>query len=154
MGPMGHGVPNTLGVDQSGVEREIRTQLPGYMAMGQTGMAEMGEMADMAGMQGMEGMMSGPPNTLPMMGGEGPFGPLEMGGMFTVVKVREDLAAGDYRDPGWYANPKGTVAARVSTDPKFGSPPRRGLATSKSQTAPASKSMPDMPGMPGMKHGG
>jgi hypothetical protein len=29
-----------------------------------------------------------PGNTLPMMTGFGQFGPLEMGGMFTVVKVR------------------------------------------------------------------
>jgi hypothetical protein len=45
-----------------------------------------------------------------MMTGTGPFGPLEMGGMFTVVKVREGLAHNDYRDPGWYKHPKGTVA--------------------------------------------
>ena len=38
-----------------------------------------------------------PPNTLPMMTGTGQFGPIEMGGMFTVMKVREDLAPGDYR---------------------------------------------------------
>ena len=31
-------------------------------------------------------------------------------GMFTVVKVRPGLAAGDYRDPGPYRNPLGTVA--------------------------------------------
>ena len=37
-----------------------------------------------------------------MMTGFGQFGPIEMGGMFTVMKVREGLAAGDYRDPGWY----------------------------------------------------
>jgi len=24
--------------------------------------------------------------------------------------VRPDLAAGDYRDPGWYAHPKGSAA--------------------------------------------
>ena len=53
-----------------------------------------------------------PANTLPMMTGTGPFGPIEMGGMFTVMKVREDLAPGDYRDPGWYQHPQGTVAAR------------------------------------------
>ena len=51
-----------------------------------------------------------PDNTLPMMTGSGPFGPLEMGGMFTVVKVREGLARNDYRDPGWYRHPPGTVA--------------------------------------------
>jgi hypothetical protein len=51
-----------------------------------------------------------PDNTLPMMSGSGPFGALEMGGMFTVVKVREGLARNDYRDPGWYEHPAGTVA--------------------------------------------
>lgn len=51
-----------------------------------------------------------PQNTLPMMDGKGPFGNMEMGGMFTVLKVREGLARGDYRDPGWYQHPAGTVA--------------------------------------------
>ena len=51
-----------------------------------------------------------------MMAGKGPFGKLEMGGMFTVVKVREQVD--DYRDPGWYANPKGTVAWRVGAPGK------------------------------------
>jgi hypothetical protein len=51
-----------------------------------------------------------PENTLPMMTGFAQFGPVEMGGMFTVVKVREGLAAGDYKDPGWYQHPPGTVA--------------------------------------------
>jgi manganese oxidase len=39
--------------------------------------------------------------------------------------VRDDLAADDYRDPGWYSHPAGTVARRVSSDPDFGQPPRR-----------------------------
>ena len=43
-------------------------------------------------------------------GWRGPFGNLDMGGMFTVLKVREGLARGDYRDPGWYKHPAGTVA--------------------------------------------
>ena len=30
--------------------------------------------------------------------------------MFTVVKVREGLAKNDYKDPGWYKHPQGTVA--------------------------------------------
>ncbi|MBV6413465.1 MAG: Cell division protein FtsP [Xanthomonadales bacterium] len=119
MNAMGHEIPNTLGVDQSGVEAEIRKLLPGYMAMGQGGMAEHQEHTD-------SGHMTGPENTLPMMMGKGPFGNLEMGGMFTVVKVRDDLAAGDFRDPGWYPNPKGTVAHRISADPDFGKPARRG----------------------------
>lgn len=118
MNAMGHNIPNPLGVDQSGVESEIRRMLPGYMAMGKDGMAEHGEHTAM-------GMLHGPANTLPMMMGKGPFGPLEMGGMFTVVKVRDELANDDYSDPGWYDNPPGTVAARVSQDPEFGEPVRR-----------------------------
>jgi len=33
-----------------------------------------------------------------------------MGGMFSVVKVREGLTRNDYKDPGWYKHPAGTVA--------------------------------------------
>jgi hypothetical protein len=51
-----------------------------------------------------------PENTLPMMTGDGPFGGIEMGGMFTTLKVREGLARGDYKDPGWFQHPKGTLA--------------------------------------------
>ena len=121
MNAMGHDVPNPTGVDQSGVEDEIRQLLPGYMAMGRDGMAEHQLHVDM-------GHHPGPENTLAMMTGRGPYGNLEMGGMFTVVKVRDDLRAGDYRDPGWYDAPPGTVARRVSTDPDFGAPLRRSAA--------------------------
>ncbi len=41
-----------------------------------------------------------PDNTLPMMTGTGPFGPIEMGGMFTVMKVREGLARRRLQGPG------------------------------------------------------
>ena len=51
-----------------------------------------------------------PDNTAPMMTGRGPYGPIEMGGMFTTLKVRRNLAPGDYRDPGWYRQPPGTQA--------------------------------------------
>ncbi|GLS03712.1 exported copper oxidase [Chitiniphilus shinanonensis] len=106
MGPMGHGLPNLLGVDQRAATQRIERLFPGqhYMAMGSEGMAEMQDMAAMGD------MMPLPANTLPMMTGEGPFGPIEMGGMFTLLKVRDDLAPGDYRDPGWYRHPPGTVA--------------------------------------------
>lgn len=117
MNAMGHDLPNPTGVDQTGVEARIRRMLPGYMPMGREGMAEHQEHTD--------GGHRGPANTLPMMMGRGPFGNIEMGGMFTLVKVRDDIRAGDYGDPGWYDNPPGTVAGRVSTDRNFGSPPRR-----------------------------
>jgi hypothetical protein len=40
-----------------------------------------------------------------------------MGGMFSVVKVREGLARDDYRDPGWYQHPAGTVAYEWKGEP-------------------------------------
>ena len=118
MNAMGHNIPNPLGVDQSGVDAEIRKLLPGYMAMGENGMAEHQDHTNM-------GHAAGPANTLPMMMGIGPYGNIEMGGMFTTVKVRDDLQPGDYKDPGWYATPAGTVASRVSSNPGYGSPTRR-----------------------------
>ena len=102
MNPMGHDVPNMIGVDQSRVHKSLGNLLPGYMIMGERGMADMGEM-----------IMPLPKNTLPMMTGEGQFGPIEMGGMFTVLKIREDQAADDYTDPGWYKYPEGTVSYEV-----------------------------------------
>jgi hypothetical protein len=77
------------------------------MVMGERGMADMGEME-----------MPLPDNTLPMMTGAGPFGPIEMGGMFSVVKVREGLAANDYKDPGWYEHPAGTLAYEWTGTPE------------------------------------
>ena len=62
-------------------------------------------MADMAEME-----MPLPDNTIPMMTGAGPFGSVEMGGMFSVLKVRKNQKAGDYSDPGWHTHPAGTVA--------------------------------------------
>ena len=102
MNAMGHAIPNVLGVSQAGVEDQIQALLPGYMAMGEHGMAEHAEHAH---------HMQGPSNTLPMMGGDGPFGNVGMGGMFTILKVRDQLKDGE--DPGWYPNPPGTVASRI-----------------------------------------
>ncbi|WP_322404127.1 copper oxidase [Massilia luteola] len=98
MNAMSHDAPTLIGVDQAGVAQTINDLVPGYMVMGDKG-------GSMGGMQ-----MPLPENTLPMMAGRGPFGGIEMGGMFTVIKVREGLARGDYRDPGWYRHPAGTVA--------------------------------------------
>lgn len=99
MNAMGHDVPTMIGVDHQGVAAKINQLVPGYMVMGERGMADMGEM-----------QMPIPDNTLPMMAGDGPFGAIGMGGMFTTVKVRKDQKPGDYRDPGWYKHPAGTLA--------------------------------------------
>jgi hypothetical protein len=98
MNQMGHNLPVMTGVDQSGVAGKIDELVPGTMAMGSTGMGDMHEMD-----------MGTPRNTLPMASGEGPFGSVFMGGMFTVLKIREGLKSYD-QDPGWYEHPAGTVA--------------------------------------------
>ena len=102
MNAMGHNVPTMIGGDHRGVANRVVKLVPEYMVMGERGMADMGEME-----------MALPENTLPMMTGRGPFGAIEMGGMFTVVKIREGLGSNDYRDPGWYKHPRGTVAYKV-----------------------------------------
>ncbi len=99
MHAMGHQVPPMIGAAHRGIADKIRKLVPDYMVMGERGMGDMAEME-----------MPLPDNTLPMMTGRGPFGSVEMGGMFTVLKVRPDQKPGDYSDPGWYAHPPGTVA--------------------------------------------
>jgi manganese oxidase len=91
MNAMGHALPNMLGVEQSDLAGKIASLVPNYMSAG-------GSMDDM--------QMPLPENTLPMMTGKGPYGSIEMGGMFTAVKIRADLGHDDYRDPGWYQPPK------------------------------------------------
>lgn len=99
MNAMGHGVPTMIGVDHRKVVREITGLIPDYMVMGERGMHDMTEME-----------MPLPDNTAAMMTGEGPFGAVGMGGMFSVLKVRKDQKPRDYTDPGWYRHPPGTVA--------------------------------------------
>ncbi|PLP96534.1 multicopper oxidase family protein [Cupriavidus pauculus] len=112
MNAMGHNLPTMIGVKQKDLASRMNALVPDYMPMGQAGMADMGSME-----------MPLPENTLPMMSGQGPFGPIEMGGMFTTLKVRAGLAANDYRDPGWYRHPKGTVAFEY-TEPVAPAPRR------------------------------
>lgn len=97
MGAMGHDVPTMIGVDHRGLVQKIQRLIPDYMVMGERGMADMGEME-----------MELPENTFPMMTGTGPYGPIEMGGMFTTLKVRAEQKPGDYSDPGDYKQPPGT----------------------------------------------
>jgi hypothetical protein len=77
------------------------------MTMGQDGMGDHGEHVE-------SGHMAVPKNSIPMVGAKGPFDYITMGGMFTIVKVRENLAS--YADPGWYKHPQGTVADLARAD--------------------------------------
>ena len=98
MNQMGHNIPNMIGMDPRGYDEQVRRLLPDYMTMGQTGMGGMTEMG-----------MPMPANSIAMVGGVGPYDEITMGGMFTIVKVRENLTNYD-EDPGWYQPPLGTLA--------------------------------------------
>ncbi len=111
MNAMGHNVPTMIGVDHRGLAKKITELIPDYMVMGERGMVDMTEME-----------MPIPDNTVPMMTGEGPFGSVEMGGMFSVVKVRRDQAPNDYKNPGWFKHPKGTRATEYKQ--RLKEPPR------------------------------
>ncbi len=106
MNAMGHDVPTMIGVDHRGLIGKIQKVAPDYMLMGERGMADMGAME-----------MPLPDNTAPMMTGSGQYGPLEMGGMFTVFLVRREQKPGDYSDPGPFAHPPGTVAGEWRENP-------------------------------------
>ena len=104
MNQMGHDFPNMVGVKPEGLDEKIRPLLPAYMTHGHTGM-DMGRMAE---------VMPYPRNTISMKGATGPFGDyISMGGLFTILKVRDELASFD-EDPGWYRHPPGTVALKAS----------------------------------------
>jgi manganese oxidase len=98
MNQMGHELPNMIGMAPGQLDQRVRRLLPGYMTMGQEGMGDMGDMG-----------MPVPRNSLPMVGAAGKHDYITMGGMFTVLKVRNALSS--YRDPGWYENPSGTLAS-------------------------------------------
>ena len=124
MNAMGHDLKTFIGVAQRDLTKTIRKLVPDYMAMGSAGMAEMGSME-----------MPMPDNTLPMMTGFGQFGPIEMGGMFSVVKVREGLDRNDYKDPGWYQHPAGTVAYEFNDGvPRGAGAPERRAGTRRHRT--------------------
>ncbi|MCZ7677984.1 MAG: multicopper oxidase domain-containing protein [Sandaracinaceae bacterium] len=100
MTQMGHGNPNMVGADTRRLDRRMSRVAPDYMSMGQTGMGGMGEME-----------MPIPPNSLPMRGGPGPFSYIDMGGMFTVLKVRDEPDRADAS--GWFSHPAGTIPAQA-----------------------------------------
>lgn len=107
MNQMGHDFPNMVGMEPGDLDRRVRSLLPGYMTMGERGMDDMGEHIE-------DGHMPIPENSIPMIGAYGPFDYITMGGMFSIVKVRDQLPGGYDTDPGWYEHPAGTVASRAA----------------------------------------
>jgi hypothetical protein len=103
MNQMGHNAPNLIGVRTGGLDKRVEAVLPSYMTMGETGMSGMDEMG-----------MNKPRNSLAMVGAPGKYDYIGMGGMFTIIKVRENLTT--YDDPGWYEAPPGTLAMLADSD--------------------------------------
>ena len=103
MTQMGHSGVNFVGVDQRKIDAAAGALLPSYMTMGQTGM----------GNHGLMGMPM-PANSAPMAGTAGPKGHIDMGGMFTLLKVRDRVTG--QADPGWYADAPGTVARAATPE--------------------------------------
>jgi len=103
MNQMGHGWPNTVGVDLSDLTEELRSVFPGYMPMGSAGMGQMAQMH-----------MPLPNNSIPMKGFHGQFGKTVLGGMANILRVREHLEGS--KDPGPYEFPKGSVAYPVTPE--------------------------------------
>ncbi len=99
MTQMGHGIPNLVGVEAGDFDAALGRVIPGFGAMGGSDEEQLHEI---------------PPNSLPMMGGAGPFGYITMSGMFSILKVRDHLETDS--DPGWYENPPGTVAEVASPE--------------------------------------
>ncbi len=103
MNQMGHGGTNMVGADPGVIDALTSKLLPDYMTMGETGMGGMAEMG-----------MPNPDGSISMLGGAGPHGYIDMGGMFTILKIRERLPRDG--DSGWYRNPPGTVAVEATAD--------------------------------------
>lgn len=101
MTQMGHGMGVMVGADATRIDARVQPLVPGYMTMGHDGMGAMAEMG-----------MAAPKNSIPMRTTQGPFASIDMGGMFTVLKVRERPELED--GTGWYTHPKGTVAEAAS----------------------------------------
>jgi len=103
MTQMGHGLPNMIGLQPGDLDQTVRQLLPAYMSMGQNGMADMAKHN-----------MQVPENSFPMGTVQLHYGKSITGGMFTLVKVREQLSS--YEDPGWYQHPEGTRADVAQMD--------------------------------------
>jgi hypothetical protein len=114
MNQMQHGLPNLIGIDSRQIDARVRRFIPNFMGL--MGVKGMGEMAQMYGTatRTMAMMPQLPKNMAPIGGSPGPFGVIDMNGMFTILKVRDNIS--DYKDPGWYHHPVGTVAQSIDTD--------------------------------------
>jgi len=102
---MGHGIPNLIGVDPSQFDAALAKVVPQFTALSE-------ELAASAATDAPDPTL--PKNSLPMVGGMGGHGYITMGGMVTVLKVRDGITS--YEDPGFYTAPAGTLANVATPD--------------------------------------
>jgi manganese oxidase len=108
MNQMSHGMPNPVGIKQpKKLDERVQKVVPDYMTMGENGMGEHPKH--------VEAGLPVPKNSIPMKGLAGPHDYITMGGMFTILKVREDLKSYS-KDPGWYENPPGTQSVPATPE--------------------------------------
>jgi hypothetical protein len=122
---LGSNGPILVGVDTAKLARAIKPLIPDFKPTG----AETSDQPTSMGSKGGNGKTARaeasnaetsnheqevptPDNSIAMESGNGPYGDIDMGGMFTVLKGREDLIS--YANPGWYRPPRGTVAHKAS----------------------------------------
>lgn len=106
MTQMGHDLDLVIGADRQALADALRLALPGTMIMGTDGMGDHGRHVGM-------GHVPIPENSTPMVGSEGPMGYITMGGMFTILKVRNSLDAESGNS--WYDEAPQNQA-RLATD--------------------------------------
>lgn len=101
MNGMGHSPVNMIGMRiTKQLQERIAKHLPNIMIMGADGMGDM-----------YHHHMELPDNYLPL-GGPGQFGIIDMGGMFTIVKVREEID--ENTKNSWYKQPPSTSAHPIN----------------------------------------
>jgi manganese oxidase len=115
MNQMDHSVPNLVGIPSKNIEERMRKIFPNFIGLMYTN--GMGHMFEMYGTHKIHPMgmkkITFPKNLAPI-GNPGPYGVIEMGGMFTIFKVRDEITKGS--EMSWYHQPSGTSARAVSID--------------------------------------
>ena len=109
MNQMGHDVANMVGADTRALDAALEPRRPRLHDDGHDRHGRDGEMRDADAAEQPSRCAAA----------TGPFGDIDMGGMFTVLKVRDDPGSADAE--GWFRHPEGTVAgpadaARLAAD--------------------------------------
>lgn len=108
MTQMGHELDLLIGADGQALSEAIAPALPGTMVMGTNGMGDHGKHIGM-------GHMAVPQNSTPMVGARGPMGYITMGGMFTILKVRDGVDE-DTGDSWYQERPENQARLATSTE--------------------------------------